>query len=146
MSDGVIFLIVIPLVILYFINCVIVVTKKKKYPFVEENEQAQERATSLRRSLNDEEDLNESPKDIEPEAIEGIDIGDDSSKNIEMNYQNFKLVMSKTGSATFNLVAVYFLEYVCTTGFADVLSRKFKDHADDKDQFFIANAYPIFAF
>ena len=109
MNDGVIFLIVIPLVFVYFINVVVAVKMKNKYSFVEENSQANSRAASVRKSLN-EDDEEEEHKDTKGE-FEGIDIGDDAAQNIQMNLPNFLLIVRKIGWHIFNLAFVYFLEY-----------------------------------
>lgn len=109
MSNGVIFLIVIPLVFVYFMNVVLAVRLKNKYSFIEENEQAESRAASVRKSLNEEDEEDQHQK-TEGE-LEGIDIGDDAAQNIQMNLPNLILILRKIGWHIFNLSFVYFLEY-----------------------------------
>lgn len=147
MSDGFIFLIVTPLVFVYFANTLIAIRKKNVHPFVEENEGAQERARSARKSLNDEEVFAETS----PEALEGIDVGDDARDNVPMSLANVGMVFNKIGWYLSNLTAVYFLEYTCTTSFADIYSNRILEHARqepdwDENNFFIKDAYVIFAF
>ena len=148
MSDGVIFIIVIPLVFVYFTNVLIAVRMKSKYSFVEENPQAESRAASVRKSLNEDDEENEQTE--VKEKLEGIDIGDDAAQNIQMNLPNFLLIVRKIGWYIFNIAFVYFLEYAWTTSFADIYSRKIKTKAEDEgkdtNSFFIANTYVIFAF
>jgi len=142
MSDGFIFLIAIPLVFLYYLNSMFAIKKKNTLPFVEENPEAEERARSVRQSMGDNEDM------LEVLSVEGVDIGEDANDNIPMNIVNVMIVFKKIGWYLSNLTAVYFLEYSVTTSFTNIMATKISNNAvgDEKDNYFVKNAYVIFAF
>lgn len=156
MSDGYIFLIVTPLVFLYFFNCILAIRKKSALPFVEENSDAQSRLASVRKSLNEDEEFaeytNDNPNiDENGNNLEGIDVGEDADENVPMNIKNGIMVFQKVGWYLSNLTAVYFLEYACTTGFADIYSTKLHNDAKndpnkDEEFYMIKDAFIIFAF
>jgi len=110
MSDGFIFLITTPIVLLYFMNIMIAIGRKNKYPFVEENPEAQERAQSIRKSMEHLDEVEEPTEEVD-DNMEGIDIGEDVADNLKMNWVNAKLVYSKIGWYIFNIASVYYLEY-----------------------------------
>lgn len=103
MEDGYIFLIATPLVVLYFINIVILVRRKSKYPFVDETPEAEERARSIRESMEhshpEDSKINdkENGSSATQEELEGIAVGDDSSSNVPFTLENAKIVVKKVG-------------------------------------------------
>lgn len=119
MSDGFIFLIVVPLVLLYFMNAILVTRRKAMFPFVEETTDAQRHASSVRASFERNHSIGTHPKDEEAEMedveisenVEGIGIGDDAGGNISFSLANFRLIFGKVGWFLLNLSSVYFLEY-----------------------------------
>mmetsp|Transcript_18815 Transcript_18815/g.21016 ORF Transcript_18815/g.21016 Transcript_18815/m.21016 type:complete len:263 (+) Transcript_18815:585-1373(+) len=147
MSNGFIFLIATPIVILYFINAMIAIKRKNTYPFVEENPIAQERAASVRKSIEIGEDVLDDPTD----ELDGIEVGEDAGDNVPMSISNARMIFGKMGWFMSNLAIVYFLEYSITIGFADAISNRLTDHATktegwNEDSFFIKEAYVIFSF
>ena len=158
MSDGVIFFIVTPFSFLYFFNLLLLTRRKAKYPFIEENPEAEERAKTIRSSgfirgesgsVNEDEE-NQDNVDVASE-VSGIEIGDDASRNIPMNWENAKLIFRKAGWYIMNLFMVYFFEYSCITSFADIYANKLKDEAKDNDSLnensvFIKDGFIVFSF
>ena len=158
MSDGVIFFIVTPFSFLYFFNLLLLTRRKAKYPFVEENPEAEERAKTIRSSgfirgesgsVNEDEE-NQDNVDVTSE-VSGIEIGDDASRNIPMNWENAKLIFRKAGWYIMNLFMVYFFEYSCITSFANIYANKLKDEAEVNDSLnensvFIKDGFIVFSF
>ena len=94
-------MIMIPFSILYFVNCIILVNKRRKHPFVDET-------TVEETSVEYEFELSPVFSKTNPDLLspllsktdsskieQQLDIGDDSHQNIPLNFENSKLIMSK---------------------------------------------------
>lgn len=53
-----------------------------------------------------------------------IETENSPTENVNLTFKSLQFVLSKVGFWIMCLVAVYFLEYGCTTVFADVFTRK----------------------
>ena len=122
LNNGIIFLIATPIVLVYFMNVILVTRKKNLYPFVEEIPEVEARVASVRKSM-DHPDQNTEILGDENEKIEGVDIGEDATDNISMNFANLRKIFGRIGWFLSNLTSVYFLEYTITVGLADAYSN-----------------------
>jgi len=64
----------------------------------------------------------------------GVVENNEAKINITLNCYNFKRVFPKIWWFCFNLGSVYFLEYVCTTGFADKATTEQSEESNDVDK------------
>lgn len=71
----------------------------------------------------------------------------EAKNNTPLDFQTFKRIFMKVGFFQLNLMAVYFLEYMCTTCFADRITNKLqRQYPERKDEYIFANGFIILSF
>ena len=114
MNPGYIFLLMTPFSFLFLINCIILVQKRAKHPFIDETLISNKKEwgsfssenlkkSKFKRSYEDESlNINES----------NIDIGDDAHENLPMNWTNAKNVLKIAWWYITNLFLIYLFQYL----------------------------------
>ena len=149
LNVGFIFLLIIPLTILYLINSIILVNKRAKYIFIDETSISRQNFSTITNDKLKSSTMSKFEQNKNSEPV--MDIGDDAHKNLPMNFSNTKTVMEKSGWYIINLFLIYTIQYCCIISFAEVYSNRFKamaasDSKINENSYFIKNAYVIFCF
>ena len=71
----------------------------------------------------------------------------EAKNNATLDWKTFKYIFLKVGFFMINLMAVYFLEYMCTTCFADRITKKLNTkYPERKDEYIYKNGFVILSF
>ena len=114
MNPGYIFMLMTPFSFMYLINCIILVRKRARHPFIDETLLSHKKDYGSIPSQDPDEMKTEgSLIDENSEAKNSnIDIGDDAHENLPLNWTNGKNVMKKVWWYIANLFTIYLFQYL----------------------------------